>query len=96
MTTQEAIDRLAAMRHSFLSSGGLKAASALTLAIEVLQERATEEARAKDICRPPMLPPVDRENSLTEAIDDIWNAGLKDWEKVANPDGLLKEIRGAD
>ena len=54
MTTQEAIDRLDAMRHNFLSSGGMKATAALTMAIEVLQERAVEEARAKDICRPPV------------------------------------------
>lgn len=53
MTLIECLDRLKAMRHNFLASGGMKAAEALTMAIEALEERCVDEAMAKDICRPP-------------------------------------------
>jgi hypothetical protein len=35
-----------------------------------------------------------KNGSISEHLDALWEAGLQDWENVANPDAYLQEIRG--
>jgi hypothetical protein len=32
--------------------------------------------------------------SILDGLDAVWDAGLKDWERIDNPDAYLQEIRG--
>lgn len=34
--------------------------------------------------------------SITEALAEIWEAGVKDWERIENPDEYLEQIRGEE
>lgn len=35
-----------------------------------------------------------RKGTVAEGLQAIWDAGGKDWEKVEDPEALLREIRG--
>jgi hypothetical protein len=41
----------------------------------------------QDVTRP-------KEGSLEDHLKAIWDAGVKDWEKIDDPDGFLQEVRG--